>query len=247
MNGEPYPLNINQSLRVTFEDLDAALKPLKHAAPTAYSIALVYGSVCAPHLVKPSEYLPLILGDEMELPDPKTAEHVFSLLYSLHNQMAELIEDDLPLALRRSSYSPDKPSLVLRAEDLRHEVEGFQEGLFSGVEGKGDLPKSSAEHVAQLVLEQRYLESIRRSIQSKKKPLSEDDMKQRQQELDTRSGSVTRAMQSIAHILYVRRMKAYKTQGVVRIGRNDPCPCGSGKKFKNCCMDKVRQTSRENN
>jgi preprotein translocase subunit SecA len=19
-------------------------------------------------------------------------------------------------------------------------------------------------------------------------------------------------------------------------GRNDPCPCGSGKKFKNCCM-----------
>ena len=21
-----------------------------------------------------------------------------------------------------------------------------------------------------------------------------------------------------------------------RVGRNDPCPCGSGKKFKNCCM-----------
>jgi preprotein translocase subunit SecA len=21
-----------------------------------------------------------------------------------------------------------------------------------------------------------------------------------------------------------------------RIGRNDPCPCGSGKKYKNCCM-----------
>ncbi len=23
-----------------------------------------------------------------------------------------------------------------------------------------------------------------------------------------------------------------------RVGRNDPCPCGSGKKFKNCCMKK---------
>jgi len=22
------------------------------------------------------------------------------------------------------------------------------------------------------------------------------------------------------------------------IGRNDPCPCGSGKKFKHCCMGK---------
>jgi uncharacterized protein len=24
----------------------------------------------------------------------------------------------------------------------------------------------------------------------------------------------------------------------VRIGRNDPCPCGSGKKYKRCCLDK---------
>ena len=24
----------------------------------------------------------------------------------------------------------------------------------------------------------------------------------------------------------------------VRVGRNDPCPCGSGKKYKNCCLDK---------
>ncbi len=23
-----------------------------------------------------------------------------------------------------------------------------------------------------------------------------------------------------------------------RVGRNDPCPCGSGKKFKKCCMEK---------
>lgn len=22
-----------------------------------------------------------------------------------------------------------------------------------------------------------------------------------------------------------------------KVGRNDPCPCGSGKKFKNCCMN----------
>lgn len=22
-----------------------------------------------------------------------------------------------------------------------------------------------------------------------------------------------------------------------KIGRNDPCPCGSGKKYKNCCMN----------
>jgi SEC-C motif len=26
----------------------------------------------------------------------------------------------------------------------------------------------------------------------------------------------------------------------MRTGRNDPCPCGSGKKFKNCCEGKAR-------
>jgi len=24
----------------------------------------------------------------------------------------------------------------------------------------------------------------------------------------------------------------------VKVGRNDPCPCGSGKKFKKCCIDR---------
>lgn len=24
-----------------------------------------------------------------------------------------------------------------------------------------------------------------------------------------------------------------------KIGRNDPCPCGSGKKYKKCCLNKA--------
>ena len=24
-----------------------------------------------------------------------------------------------------------------------------------------------------------------------------------------------------------------------RVGRNDPCPCGSGKKYKHCCLAKA--------
>ncbi|NSW90951.1 MAG: DUF1841 family protein [Firmicutes bacterium] len=27
---------------------------------------------------------------------------------------------------------------------------------------------------------------------------------------------------------------------VEKVGRNDPCPCGSGKKFKHCCINKFR-------
>lgn len=35
--------------------------------------------------------------------------------------------------------------------------------------------------------------------------------------------------------LYNRRPKQLVRKHA-KVGRNDPCPCGSGKKFKNCCM-----------
>jgi uncharacterized protein YecA (UPF0149 family) len=30
-------------------------------------------------------------------------------------------------------------------------------------------------------------------------------------------------------------IKEYYTKKKIRIGRNEPCPCGSGKKYKKCC------------
>jgi predicted Zn-dependent protease len=30
-----------------------------------------------------------------------------------------------------------------------------------------------------------------------------------------------------------------------KVGRNDPCPCGSGKKFKRCCQERVEAGKRE--
>lgn len=41
--------------------------------------------------------------------------------------------------------------------------------------------------------------------------------------------AMTKAWQE-AHTQKVRKFD--------KVGRNDPCPCGSGKKFKNCCMNK---------
>jgi len=33
----------------------------------------------------------------------------------------------------------------------------------------------------------------------------------------------------------VRDLAPQPVQGTATIGRNDPCPCGSGKKYKRCC------------
>jgi uncharacterized protein YecA (UPF0149 family) len=35
----------------------------------------------------------------------------------------------------------------------------------------------------------------------------------------------------------VRGVTVRRAPGVSPVGRNDPCPCGSGKKYKKCCMN----------
>ena len=31
---------------------------------------------------------------------------------------------------------------------------------------------------------------------------------------------------------------------MAKVGRNDPCPCGSGKKYKRCCLEKDETAAR---
>ena len=41
----------------------------------------------------------------------------------------------------------------------------------------------------------------------------------------------------------IEMSKTHKVETIrnktARIGRNEPCPCGSGKKYKNCCGKKA--------
>ena len=45
---------------------------------------------------------------------------------------------------------------------------------------------------------------------------------------------MTTATKSVPHAS--RQSPAPKSESQQRVGRNDPCPCGSGKKFKQCCL-----------
>ena len=35
--------------------------------------------------------------------------------------------------------------------------------------------------------------------------------------------------------LSLRKSVVTKPRQIMKVGRNDPCPCGSGKKYKVCC------------
>jgi len=45
-------------------------------------------------------------------------------------------------------------------------------------------------------------------------------------------------VRSIYRVSLVKKEPPRKKQAVIagkKVGRNDPCPCGSGKKYKHCC------------
>jgi hypothetical protein len=43
----------------------------------------------------------------------------------------------------------------------------------------------------------------------------------------------------------LRKSVVTSPRTVLQIGRNDPCPCGSGQKYKNCCITKGDQFLRK--
>ncbi len=38
--------------------------------------------------------------------------------------------------------------------------------------------------------------------------------------------------------MVLRKSVVTNPREVMQVGRNEPCPCGSGEKYKNCCIDK---------
>jgi len=41
------------------------------------------------------------------------------------------------------------------------------------------------------------------------------------------------------HFAPARKKTALEARAKKQTGRNDPCPCGSGKKYKKCCLEAV--------
>ena len=39
------------------------------------------------------------------------------------------------------------------------------------------------------------------------------------------------------HFKEMKLPMTHKQEITKKVGRNDPCPCGSGKKFKKCCLE----------
>ena len=142
------------------------------------------------------------------------------LLHSIDESWKEHLRemDDLRQSVQNASYENKDPLLIYKLESydlFRRMVDDMNRKSVS-ILMRGQIPVREPEQVRQAAPEHKTDYSRYRT---QKDDIEEN--RRRQREVASRD---TRERQITAPV------RAEKT-----VGRNDPCPCGSGKKYKNCC------------
>ncbi|MDD6472286.1 MAG: preprotein translocase subunit SecA [Bacteroidales bacterium] len=141
--------------------------------------------------------------------------------------------DELKHSVQNASYEQKDPLLIYKLESVKlfdAMVEKINSETVS-ILMRGQIPTPEQPSEEQMAMIQARQEAARRAaMQAAQKAKQEmSRMQMNKQELTdpaqaAAAGRDTREQQTRQPI------RAEKT-----VGRNDPCPCGSGKKYKNCC------------
>lgn len=190
--------------------------------------------ICGPVNVPPSEYLPVILGDDMVLEDTVNAQPVLQDFLSLIIRHWNVIVDTLhsgevflPLLLEDANGTTranDWANGFLRGMELRKSE--WAALLNDDEHGGWIVPIFALAHEHDPDPEMRPY----------KEPISAEA---REKLIVGAAAGVT----GIYRYFEAQRLAQKKLYGnattvrrsVPKVGRNDPCPCGSGRKFKQCC------------
>ena len=117
--------------------------------------------------------------------------------------------DDLRGSVQNASYEQKDPLLIYKLESFN---------LYEQMQIETNFSAVSVLMRAQIPVQQRAPENVKEAA-----PEKEED---RSKYVENRSEEPSRLQQP------PRRTDPVRAEP--RVGRNDPCPCGSGKKFKNC-------------
>ena len=141
---------------------------------------------------------------------PRAVAKTITLITIDNNWKEHLREmDDLKQSVQNASYEQKDPLLIYKLESYN---------LFQSVIEKINREVPSFLVRAQLPVAQNENLSLREETKRRRTDMS--NMRTSRSELSTNSGEP----KSNAPV-HVEK----------KVGRNDPCPCGSGKKYKNCC------------
>jgi uncharacterized protein len=190
--------------------------------------------ICGPAHVRPSDYLPEIWGGEM------ADEEVFSSQQQLQDFLDLVMRHWRAVADTLQSGDVFLPVLLEDDHGIVHAndwAQGFTRGMDLRREDWGEL-LDDEDHGGWLVpiLALAHEHDPDPTMRPYQAPMDAD---RREQLIAGAAAGVT----AIYRYFEPRRRMLPELRGgrstyrrtVPKIGRNDPCPCGSGKKYKRCC------------
>ncbi len=185
-----------------------------------------------PDLVMPGEWLPAIWGArEPRWESEAETRHVYDLLLRFWNDV-----------LRRAALDPiervgvdDQPILGDQADAAMH-GQAWAEGFLMGFDSDSEAWEAwCAQHPW---IDDALTDIVALSWQADPEGLVSDGDEPR---LELRDRALILAtLPGLVNALHRHRVSEDRARMPIRrqapkIGRNDPCPCGSGRKFKKCC------------
>tara|TARA_B100000745_G_scaffold296058_1_gene240925 strand:+ start:2520 stop:3956 length:1437 start_codon:yes stop_codon:yes gene_type:complete len=177
---------------------------------------------CAPSPVLPSQWLPKIWGGERFMPtweSKEEAEQFHSALMPYYNNiLAGLLQDAcIPAYVNPEGAEYD--------EDIMDWCDGFQRGL-----------AAAGLTTQQMLSAQQLIGSILLAAQGPVEDGAEGLSEEQWGELVTILPAIVIELRDQLQSGGYHEPGTTYVREQPKVGRNDPCPCGSGKKYKKCCL-----------
>ena len=215
---------------LTDEELDELGEFLLSAATPddAMDISMLDGFLTAlaigPNNLPPSEWMPVVWGGEMAWQTREQAERVIGLVFRHANDIVFHLRDE-PDSFEPLLYEEEHEGAVVPLID--EWCAGFVAGM--ALDEEGWRPLIESEEGDELLHAILLFGSAAGADALRDDPTLED----RYEEFAASLGESVMAIRE--WWLPTRKRKSTLRREEPKVGRNELCPCGSGKKFKKCC------------
>jgi len=214
---------LSQAAPMSLQELDEFLTS-DEAPDRSMALSNLDGFLTAvaigPDRIKPSEWLPRIWGDETpEFLSEEEANRVIGTILGRYNQIITQLRD-----------APDRYQPLIRQNEhgqviARDWVAGFMDGVALRFHGWQALLKSKEYRNDFAPIAVHLTDAQGNS------PLNPEEENVKAL-IEQAAELIPAAVRSIDR--FFKQTRPF-FEGGTKVGRNDPCFCGSGKKFKKCC------------
>jgi uncharacterized protein len=195
----------------------------------AMPLDMLQGLFCAvasaPDLISPSSWLPVALGDNPDYETTEQAQETLDLVMRFYSQTVQELDDGQGITL-----------YVFPAEDGQDDLATWCEGYLEGVVlSQTDwYEHGDPERVEELLFPFMLLSGrLRELAEEAGDPLPDAEQDRAMQE--QAANSMGESIAAVYAYWFDKRIShAPIRRDAPKVGRNDPCPCGSGKKYKSC-------------